>query len=305
MRSFPAFLTLLALATAPAAATAATPVPVGISDQNVSTFTAPLFAPLGMKHARYVTPYDAALHDDPRLDAWLTAAREAGVEPLVSFEKAQGQICPAKPCSLPSVRAYEIAFQAFRAKYPDITTISPWNEVNHVTQPTHGSPRRAAQYYEVVKRNCAGCTIVAADLLDTGNLKSWATTFARYAKDARLWGLHNYGDTNRFRTTGADYLLNAVKGDVWLTETGAIVAFTTSRGVVSFKKDEKRATRAMTYLFTKLVPHSPRIKRVYVYNWLSDPTNRWDSGLVRQDGTKRKIYDVVQGYIQKSKKKRR
>ncbi len=290
-------LTTLAAALLPAAASAAAKPPVGISDQNVSTFASPLFAPLGMEHARYVTPYDAALKDDPTLDAWIAAARAAGVEPLISFEKSHGQMCPDDPCALPRVRRFERAFKAFRAKYPDIRTISPWNEASHKTQPTYGSPKRAAAYYHAVKRNCAGCTIVAADLLDAGNMKSWVTRFARHAPDARLWGLHNYGDANRFRTTGIDQLLGAVKGDVWLTETGSIVAFTTSSGLVSFQKSERRAAKAMRYLFDELVPHSRRIKRVYVYNWLSDPENRWDSGLVRDDGTPRRIYRIVKRYV--------
>jgi hypothetical protein len=290
-------LSLLAVALPPAAGAGAATLPVGISDQNASTFTAPLFAQLGMKHARYVTPWDAALRNDPQLDAWIVAARAAGVQPLISFEKSAGDRCPDRPCSAPSERRFTKAFKAFRAKYPDITTISPWNEVNHKTQPTYRDPVIAARYFHIVKRSCAGCTVVAADLLDAGNMKSWVREFARYAKDARLWGLHNYGDTNRFRTSGARNLLETVKGDVWLTETGAIVAFTTSSGLVSFKKNETRAAKAMHYLFDKLVPSSRRIKRVYVYNWLSDPKNRWDSGLVRHDGTKRKLYDIVRAYI--------
>ena len=38
-----------------------------------------------------------------------------------------------------------------------------------------------------------------------------------------IWGLHNYIDANRFRTTGTRSLLRAVPGEVWFTETGGLV----------------------------------------------------------------------------------
>ena len=38
-----------------------------------------------------------------------------------------------------------------------------------------------------------------------------------------IWGLHNYIDANRFRTRGTKALLQAVKGDIWFTETGGLV----------------------------------------------------------------------------------
>jgi hypothetical protein len=56
---------------------------------------------------------------------------------------------------------------------------------------------------------------------------------------------------------------------------------------------EARAAKAVRYLFDRIVPMSRRIKRVYVYNWLSQPENRWDSGLIDHDGHTRKTYDQV------------
>ena len=46
---------LIALLAIPAGASAYT---LGVSDQQASTFTNPLFAPLKFKAARYITPYD-------------------------------------------------------------------------------------------------------------------------------------------------------------------------------------------------------------------------------------------------------
>ena len=46
----------------------------------------------------------------------------------------------------------------------------------------------------------------------------------RAGEEPRYWGLHNYIDANRARTTGTRRMLHAVKGQVWFTETGGIVA---------------------------------------------------------------------------------
>ena len=43
---------------------------------------------------------------------------------------------------------------------------------------------------------------MAADVLDTSNMSRCLKRFRRYAKGSpRLWGLHNYGDVNRRRTS--------------------------------------------------------------------------------------------------------
>ncbi|UGS38171.1 glycosyl hydrolase [Capillimicrobium parvum] len=285
-------------------AAGATPPQIGISDQNVSMFSAPLFQNLGLRYARFVTPWDVALKptspEAAKLRDWIVAASFDGVEPLISFEHRTADRCPDRPCMLPSTSAYAKAIRAFRQEYPTVTTLSAWNEASHVTQPTYKHPDAAARYYLAMKRLCPTCTIVAADVLDTRFMQGWLQQFLKVAPSARLWGLHNYGDTNRFRTSGLDTLLATVKGDVWLTETGSIVSFTTSDGRQSFKPSQARAAKAMRYLFTRLVPRSSRIKRVYLYNWRSDPANRWDSGLVGYRGEKRKVYDVVAQYVKRT-----
>jgi len=295
--SMPRLLALALLAALAVASPAAAKPVVGLSDQTPTPFTSPLFAPLGMTTARYIAPWNVALGgDSTKFDAWLAAARGAHVTPLVGFEHATGDLCPDQPCTLPSDAQYEAAFAAFRARYPDITTISPWNEANHKTQPTYKDPLQAASYYDIVKRLCVGCKIVAADVLDEPNMVRWLTRFKEGEPHARLWGLHNYGDTNRFRTTGTSRMLATVPGTIWLTETGAIVSFTTSKGVHALPASESRAARSMRYLFTKLVPSSRRIKRVYIYNWSQDPNNRFDAGLVRADGSTRATYSIVKKY---------
>ena len=270
---------------------------VGISDQRASTFTDPLFAALGLKVARYITPWNAIYTEPAKLDAWLQGAAAQGIEPLVAFNHSEGDKCPAAPCNAPSVADYTAAFRAFRARYPWVTTISPWNEANHASQPVGKNPRRAAEYYNAVYDNCAGCRIVAADLLDSPNLANYLTAFKAVAKgNPRLWGLHNYSDANRFRTTGTDTLLSLTQGEVWLTETGGVVDFTTTAGVVALPYDEARAAKAMNYLFDTLVkPNSKRITRVYLYQWKkTNADDRFDAGMVSFGGVPRESYRVVQ-----------
>jgi len=305
MRLFPRLLLAAALTAvigaAPAAADAAVRhIPVGISDQNALTFSNPLFAPLGMQYGRYVTPWDVmkdeTSYDAQQLDEWLTAARAAGVKPLISFNHSTGDDCPRSPCHKPTAAQYRKMFRAFMAKYPDVTTISPWNEANHMAQPTYKRPDLAALYYHVVKKACPTCTVVAADALDISNIAKWLAAFAKKAPDARLYGMHNYGDTNHFETDGIKTVLKTVRGNIWLTETGAITSFVTTSGKVSFKPSNSRAAKAMNYLFKKLLPVSSRIKRVYLYHWGADPENRWDSALVDKNGKPRKVYSIVKAY---------
>ena len=307
MRLFPRLLLAAALTAvvgaAPAAAdadAAVRKVPIGISDQNPLTFSNPLFAPLGMQYGRYVTPWDVmkdpASYDAQQLDAWLTAARNAGVKPLISFNHSTGDDCPRSPCHKPTRAQFRKMFLAFMAKYPDVTTISPWNEANHMAQPTYKRPDLAALYYHVVKQECPNCTVVAADALDISNMAAWLTAFAKKAPDARLYGMHNYGDANHFRTDGLKTLLKTVKGNVWLTETGAITSFVTTSGKVSFKHSDARAAKAMNYLLKKVLPVSRRVKRVYLYHWGADPQNRWDSALVDKNGKARRVYSIVKAY---------
>jgi hypothetical protein len=268
-------------------------------------FSDPLFTALDIDHARYVAPFDVALNPDSpsyaAMDAWLAAAQAAGVQPLVAFEHPAGDNCPDDPCARPNAAEYLTAFLAFRAKWPQVTQFETWNEANHPSQPTYRDPLVAASYYNAMAQHCSGCTIVAADLLDSAGDRSkkvavWLRSFARGAPTANLWGLHNWNDVNRFTTDGINAVLNAVKGDVWLTETGGIDAFTSLSGTQSFKPSPARAVRAMNYLFQRVIPVSKRIKRVYVYNWLSEPTNRWDSGLTDHNGQPRGTYDVLKKY---------
>jgi hypothetical protein len=262
---------------------------LGIADQKPQTFSDPRFRALAVARTRLSTPWNSIFTEPARLDAWLAAARAAGLEPLVAFERSRGDLCPAKPCSPPSLSAYEQAVRAFHTRYPWVTLLQPWNEANSATQPTGRLPERAAGYYRVLKQVCPRCIVPAADLLDSANLERWLARFraALGGGMPRLWGLHNYSDANRFRDTGTRRLAALVPGEIWITESGGIVSFTTASGRSALPYDEQRAARATRFLF-RLAGAIPRITRIYVYQWKIDfPGNRFDAGLVTVDGRPR------------------
>ena len=257
---------------------------VGIGEQGTAMFADPRFKALGVDRARLVTAYDATRVGFERelVDAWLRAARNVRVEPFVTFGHSR-----VHPRRLPSVAEFRSDFRAFRKRYPDVRVYAPWNEINHASQPTSRSPERAAEYYNVVRAECPGCTVLAGDVLDQAGMGRYLKRYRRRLDGTpRIWGLHNYADSNRFRDSGLGELLATVPGDVWLTETGGIVRFGRS-----FPVDEQRAARAISYALSLARRHD-RVKRVYLYNWTgSKPNDRFDSGLIGPDGTARPGYE--------------
>jgi hypothetical protein len=311
MRRTPLIIAALTAALAvPAGAQAAT---VGVSDQQPGTFTNPLFAPLKLKDARYIAPYDVMSNPGERaqLDAWLRAARHAHQKLLVSFEHSyQG----SKARKLPTTAAYTKALKAFAKAYPYVKEISPWNEVNrkifcaeaptkttcpggtgsYQGQPTYKSPKKVAQYYMAARKVFKGKTIVGIDLLDQQNVNStvkFLKSFLRYAHPRpSVIGLHNYSDTNRFSSSRTKKVLAAYGGKVWLTETGGIVKLGDS-----FPYSLTRASKALGCMFT-LAKSNKRIQRLYIYQFNADPnplTARFDAGLINPDGSARPGYTVV------------
>ena len=273
---------------------------IGIGDQSASSFSDANFKSVGFRHARLITPWNSVFTDPGRLDAWMQAARSAGAEPLIAFNHSASDRCPARPCRAPSIGAYRRAFGVFRKRYPWVRQFQPWNEANHQSQPTARRPDLAARYYNALRQACRGCTIVAADVLDSKNMESWLRAFKRHANGRpSLWGLHNYTDVNRFRRSGTERLLRTVRGKVWLTETGGIVSFKTSGGRVALRHSERRAAQAYRFLFTLARRHSKRIRRVYAYQWRKTSAHdRFDAGLVTLDGKPRSSLLVLKRALQ-------
>jgi hypothetical protein len=306
MRSRFTFLVACALALAlPSTASAA--FTVGISENQPSMFSDPIFGGVGFKQARVIVGYDVAL--DPasaefgRINQYLTSAQALGIEPLVSFQHTRGDTskCDQKKnfgkgiCKLPSQKAYEKAMKAFFAAFPTAKVISPWNEVNHFTQPTSRSPASAAKFTNTVAKLCPTCKIVVADILDQAdNPAAKNPTFnatAKYVKTFRkslkvkrgICGIHNYSDVNRFRSTGTAAIMKALGcKEYWLTETGGLYKFgsfwskKTYNGCKTASSCQLKATK---YMFTQAKKYKT-IKRLYVYTWFGDVTPRFDAGLV-------------------------
>src|SRR3954447_22313268 len=177
-------------------ASASSSATVGISDQQASTFTNPLFAPLKLKVARYIAPYDVL--DEPSqkiaLDNWITAARSAHQRMLISFEHSR---LATKYNKAPSVATYTKALKAFKKQYGSGFDISPWNEVNVCQasgrmegQPSKickskTGPKLVASYYKASRSVFTGRKIVAIDILDGSNVGgavSYLRKFKHYVK---------------------------------------------------------------------------------------------------------------------------
>jgi hypothetical protein len=273
---------------------------IGVSTENPASFSNPAWQSLGIRRTRYVAAWNAAQVANERkpLDAFLRTARAQGIEVLVAFSRAAGSQCPAKPCSAPSVARYTRAFKAFHRRYPGVKLIQPWNEVNNPTQPTWKRPDLAAAYYNAVKGACPNCTVLAADLQDVGNFSSYVRRFLRavHGRKPQLWGLHNYTSINRFRDDGTKLALRMLPGKIWLTETGGIYTFRSSKGVVVFPASANRSARATSYMLRLTLRYQSRLPRLYIYQWDADPTGHFDAGLVDATGKPRPAYKVVQGY---------
>jgi len=205
------------------AATRAGPV-VGVGEQKPTMFQSRPWNALDLRVARYTAPWDA-LEDSQQLallDAWMASARRARVRVLLGFAHSLRTQQLAKV--VPTPRRFEREFKRFRARYPWVRDWLVWNEANHPGSPTARRPRRAAQLFDAVARNCRGCQVVAADVLDTSNMAWWVERFRSFARHApRIWGLHNYGDANGLKTKSTLKLLSMTRGEIWFTETGGVV----------------------------------------------------------------------------------
>jgi hypothetical protein len=291
-------LVLCAIVAAPAQAN----FKVGIADQHGTMFDNTNFQSLKIKRIRYLVPWDWYKHAAQKgeVDYFLGRAEQDGSEVLVHFTARRGcynngKYSKRKVCKAPSVAKYKYAFKRLRKEHPFVKTLGIWNEGNHSSQPVARNPKRAAQYFLAARKLCRPCKLVAADVLDTKNMSSWIATFKRYAKGkARIWGLHNYGDVNRKRSTGTRAMLRIAPGEVWLTETGGILQMSGQ-----FKRSESRQAKATKYMFKLVAKYDSRkagmkgrVTRLYNYQFTGAPRSaRFDAGLVNEDGSPRKAYN--------------
>jgi hypothetical protein len=303
-----ASVALALFCTAPAVRAASGPVArlashvaFGVSDNSPAIFRDPRFRWLGPRIARLVVAWDVVQRTrELGWDAaWLRAARAAGARPLVVFT------ADPRHWRLPSVREYAAATGSFMSLFGWVRDYTAWNEENHPREPTARNPRRAAEYFNVLSARCPGCSVTAADVLDISNMASWLRGFLRYAHRPRLWGLHNYIDLWQGRYDRTSLLLRIVQGQVWFTETGGVVwrwerPYGSRRATFVVHPEQQAALVAAR--LARLAAISPRIARIYYYQWRVPRTLRWarshgriswDSGLMRPDCSARPAFAVI------------
>jgi hypothetical protein len=307
MRAAVLLAALLALAFASPASAAQQkkpwPIPkIGIGEQNPEMFDSPYFKALDIKYVRVVTAWDSLRHRWSReaLDHYMLAAREAGVTVLLGFGHARSKKRKVRR-HVPSVREFTKEFLKYKKRYPWQKEWLTWNEANHCGEPTCHKARRVARFFNNMRHNCYGCTIVAADVLDTPTMPEWVREFRRTARDDKvIWGLHNYIDANRFRTKGTRALLKAApKGKIWFTETGGLVV-RRNGSRIAFPGNRRHAAKATKQVF-RLARLSRRVERVYIYHWMPQRTKlpTWDSALVDPRGKPRPAYNVLKSFIRR------
>lgn len=272
---------------------------VGIADQKPRMFGDERFERAGFHVVRLSISWDAMDHRDQRgnLRRWLAGARRAKVRPLLTFGHARGD----RRRVLPAPERLAAELRRIRKAYPWVREFATWNEANHCGEPTCHRPELVARYHVALRAACPSCTILAAELLDTPNMVRWVRDFTAALppgpQPGPVWGLHNYLDANRMRTTGTQALLAATTGEVWMTETGGIVRRTNVKRI-TFPESASHAAAATRWIFKKLVPLSPRITRVYLYHWDAEPGASWDSGLIGEHGEIRPAFRVVRSVLQ-------
>jgi hypothetical protein len=309
MRRFVLIACLVALIAAGITTTTASAALIaGIGDQNASTFADPDFKKLKVKRTRLIVAWDAINQaDKSRLDAWMAAVKAAHLKPLVAFNPTSGSRCPSSPCVVPSASAYKKAFKAFRKRYSFVKEYNFWNETNSATQPTGPTKtstlKKTAALYKAARSVCGrGCTVTGPDLLDQGvgdtrrsvrsrnqkRMKKWVGLFLKYAGSyPKVWGIHNYGDTNYGRSTGTAFMLKSIakRGQVWVTETGGIYSFRTQNGKSVFKASASRQKKATTNAYKLARKFKSRIKRLYYYQWVKNNSGDFFDAGIRDLGT--------------------
>jgi hypothetical protein len=274
----------------------------GLSEQSPALFSQSNWAQLKLKRVRYIVSWDYAKNAGERAEVaqFMTTARAHRQEVLVTFNAHRGcflnnRYRRTRACRAPSAKAYKAAVRGFRRQFPWARTFAPWNEVNHVSQPTYRKPRLAARYYKALKSVCKRCTVMAADVLDSSDVASYLRRFQRATRGrGRIWGLHNYKDVNRRQTKGVRNVARVTRGQIWLTETGGIVKFGRD-----FPRSTRRAAQRTKYMF-RLARRYKRIKRIYVYRWFGEPRSaRFDAGLVNPDGSARSALRVFRRAVRR------
>jgi hypothetical protein len=317
-RLLPSLLVAGLLLAVPAGASAKTNVAVGIGDQSPNMFTDANWKALDLKKTRYFVEWNTIDQPDglARTDAFVAAARSAGVSVLMHVSTDDINATPAKP--LPSVSEYKAKVGALVARYRSqgVKDWGVWNEANHKSQPTAKNPKRAADFYKTFRKfKCSGCKIVALDVLDQAGVEkyiaSWMKAAGSAGRKAKIIGVHNYSQVNRKiteknasnRYPGVARILKAIRkknkvAKLWLTETGGLASFGNA-----FKCDTSRQASRTKYMFDLIKKYDKNIERLYSYNYFGNGcTPAFDGGLVDENGVPRPAYSTFKSQLKKTQR---
>jgi len=261
---------------------------LGISDSDSSTLSEPLWSGLGITRVRIVVPYDVATTNGTAgaqrrgdFEQYLASAGRAGVTPLVVFASSQDVRAPGTGDPLaPSADEFAAAFAAFRTRYPNVTTIAPWNEPNNRDTSNYAlgsQPQLAAQYWLRAQQICpSACTLVAGDFAgipgDDAYVDAYQAELAANGAAPAVWAFHAYTDVNRFQVVGASdapvtrYYLSKLQGPwagarIWIDEVGA--RYRDASGLVWGDVSQRDSAGLLLGLATL----DPRVEAVYYYNY--------------------------------------
>ena len=293
----------------PASADAKFNVRVGLGDQQPTMFADRDFKKLKIRRVRYFIPWNV-MGDAPRRIAaedYVRAARAAGARVFLHVSTEDLRIKKGK---LPTPKAYKrnVGRLVRHFRKQGVREYGVWNEANHKSQPTWRSPKRAAQYFKIMRKLCKKCTILPLDVLDqpgvTRYMRRWYRAVGKHRRYVGTVGIHNYSDVNRRRSRGTRAIMRTARRykrrtNFWLTETGGVVKFGRS-----FPYSPKRAAKRLGYLFRIVKQQRRSIKRVYVYNWTGAKkgTVRFDAGLTTASGKPRPAYRVLRRNLRRYKR---
>ena len=285
---------------------------VGLADQNDPALVDPWRDPrvtsprgLHLREGRLVVPWNVYARaranntDAPASTATragrdldgtlriLRAMKQGGFDdPIIAFGRQRdfrtnGRV-PSQP--LPGPAAYIAAVTGFvryvgrleaaggAGDYPRLRRFTAWNEPNNRTQPTSVDSFRAGQFFRALATWCVGqCSVVAGDFAEQPASPAEDDAFDRYvqgycdgmdgSRDGRcayrplVWAIHPYSCGFRRDTTG-------------------VTAFA--------RLTAARADGDLAFILGDCVGVSPRITRLYVYQWAGarnvDAAGRRDRG---------------------------
>ena len=296
---------------------------VGIGDNKDDMFSDPRFLALGIKTVRYSMAWDvlAGGYQTRDVTTWMKAAKAHHLDVLITIdhsrryivkvvkvrEKVHGKWTYVKKKKrvsqsrvLPSATQYVAAFKAFRKRFPWVKNYVTWDETNYFGEATYDKEGLVASYYRGMRKACSSCTILAAEFLDVDKheavpLATWAKKFVKdLGYQPGYWAINDYEDANHLVSTSTRQLLGAVTGKVWLAETGGIVNRHNGTTHPGFPQNATHAAKADSYVLNTLGSLSPRIQRIYLYEWdAQTKLDSWDTALISYNNVPRPGYNVL------------